>query len=86
VSITEDIEEFIRLHRAHGQLVGDATEPTLTGYRVTITCPFGVTFVRHVTAEEAVMDLGALARLSPGDPVLAGSLKPRPGARNAMSP
>ena len=28
VGITEDIKEFIRLHRAHGQLVGDATEPT----------------------------------------------------------
>jgi hypothetical protein len=62
VSITEDIEDFLRLHRAHGQLVGDATEPTLTGYRVTITCPCGVTFIRHVTAGEAVVDLAALAR------------------------
>jgi hypothetical protein len=29
---TEDIEDFIRQHREHGQLVGDASEPTLTGY------------------------------------------------------
>ncbi|HTD77133.1 MAG TPA: hypothetical protein VK898_05815 [Chloroflexota bacterium] len=35
-AITEDVEEFVRLHREHGQLVGDATEPTLTGSRVTI--------------------------------------------------
>ena len=39
MTITEDVDNFIRLHRAHGQLVGDATEPTLTGYRVTIECP-----------------------------------------------
>ena len=62
MSITDDVEEFIRLHRAHGQLVGDATEPTLTGYRVTIVCPCGVTFVRHVSAGEAAIDLAMLAR------------------------
>jgi hypothetical protein len=62
VSITDDIRDFIGLHREHGQLVGDATEPTLTGYRVTITCPCGVVFVRHVTAGEALVDLSALAR------------------------
>jgi hypothetical protein len=53
VSITEDIEDFVSLHRSHGDLVGDATAPTLTGYRMTITCPCGLTFVRHVTASEA---------------------------------
>jgi len=62
VTITEDVEDFISLHREHGQLVGDATQPTLTGYRVTIECPCGVTFVRHVTAGEAVVDLARLAR------------------------
>ena len=34
MTLAEDVENFIRLHREHGQLVGDATEPTLTGYRV----------------------------------------------------
>ena len=62
MSITEAVEEFIRLHRAHGQFVGDATEPTLTGYRVTIACPCGVTLVRHVSAGEAAIDLATLAR------------------------
>jgi hypothetical protein len=62
VSITEDVEDFIRLPRPHGQLVGDATEPTLTGYRVTIACPCGKTFVRHVSAGEAMVDLAGLAR------------------------
>jgi hypothetical protein len=60
--VVDSTEDFVRLHRAHGQLVGDATEPTLTGYRVTITCPCGVTFVRHVTAGEAAVDLAALTR------------------------
>jgi len=62
MTITEDVKEFIRLHREHGELVGDTTEPTLTGYRVTIECSCGVTFVRHVTAGEAAIDLAMLAR------------------------
>lgn len=62
MSITDDIRDFIGLHREHGQLVGDATEPTLTGYRVTITCPCGVTLIRHVRAGEAMVDLAVLAR------------------------
>ena len=62
MTITEAVKEFIRLHREHGELVGDTTEPILTGYRVTIECPCGVTFVRHVTAGEAVVDLARLAR------------------------
>jgi hypothetical protein len=62
VSISEDVEDFIRRHREHGQLVGDATEPTLTGYRVTITCPCGEVFVRQVSAGEAAVDLAVLAQ------------------------
>ncbi|HET7343487.1 MAG TPA: hypothetical protein VFL90_18625 [Methylomirabilota bacterium] len=62
MGITEDVEEFIRLHRPHGRLEGNATEPTLTGYRVSIACPCGVTFIRHVSAGEAVIDLAMLAR------------------------
>jgi hypothetical protein len=62
MSIADDVDEFIRLHRPHGELVGDATAPTLTGYRVTIVCPCGVTFVRHVSAGEPTIDLAKLAR------------------------
>ena len=62
MTITEAVKEFIRLHREHGQFVGDAADPTLTGYRITIECPCGVTFVRHVTVGEAVIDLAMLAR------------------------
>jgi hypothetical protein len=50
------------LHREHGQLISDATEPTLTGYRITITCACDVTFIRHVTVGEAMVDLAVLAR------------------------
>jgi hypothetical protein len=62
VSIAEDVEDFVRLHQAHGMLTGDATEPTLTGHRVKIRCPCSATFVRHVTAGEAAIDLAILAR------------------------
>lgn len=61
-SVSDDIERFVRKHRPHGQLVGDATEPTLSGYQVTITCPCGVVFMRWVTAGEAAVDLAAPAR------------------------
>ena len=60
--LTSDIEEFLGLHRAHGHLTGDATEPTRTGYLLTVTCPCGAVFSRYVTPEEAAIELAALAR------------------------
>jgi len=62
MSITDGMEDFLRLHRSHGQLVGEATGPPLTGDRVTIACACGVAFVRHVTAGAAVVDLAELVR------------------------
>ena len=56
-SLPSDLEAFVRDHRPHGQLTGDATEPTLTGYRLTIACPCGVVFERWVTPTEADADL-----------------------------
>ena len=64
MTITDEIEAFIREHRDHGQVMGDATEPLTNGYQVTIACPCGVTFLRWVTPEHAVIDLAALARLN----------------------
>jgi hypothetical protein len=48
VSVTEDVADFILDRRRHGQLAGDATEPTGNGYILTIACPCGVTFYRWV--------------------------------------
>jgi hypothetical protein len=64
VSITAEIETFVVNHRAHGHLTGDATEPRLNGYQVTITCPCGVVFIRWVSPSEATIDLTALGRLN----------------------
>lgn len=55
--LLSDIRAFIQEHRAHGQLVGDASEPILAGYRVTVACPCGVTFERWVTDADAAEDL-----------------------------
>ena len=64
MTISDEIEAFIRQHRDDSQLVGDATEPLPSGYQLIITCPCGVMFVRWVTPEDAAIDLAALARLN----------------------
>jgi len=45
-----DLAAFVQDHQAHGQLVGDATEPGWNGYMVTVACPCGVTFERWVNS------------------------------------
>jgi len=45
-----DLTAFVQDHQAHGKLVGSASEPGPSGYRVTVTCPYCVTFERWVTA------------------------------------
>jgi len=46
MTISDEIEAFIRQHDGDGQLVGDATEPLPSGDQLTITCPCGVMFGR----------------------------------------
>jgi len=53
-----DLAEFVHDQRPHGPLTVDATEPAWNGYRLTVTCPYGVEFERWVTPEEA--DAGLL--------------------------
>jgi hypothetical protein len=57
VNLLPDLEEFVHDHRPHGPLIGDATEPLWNGYLLTVTCPFGVTFERWVTPQDAELDL-----------------------------
>jgi hypothetical protein len=64
MTISDEIEAFIRRHRGDGQLVGDATEPLPNGYQLTTTCPCGVMFGRWVTPEDAAIDPAVLARLN----------------------
>jgi hypothetical protein len=56
-----DLTAFVRDHRHHGQLVGDASEPGRSGYLVTVACPCGVVFERWVTELDAAEDLLRLA-------------------------
>jgi hypothetical protein len=64
VTIIDEIEAFIREHRQHGDLTGDATEPAANGYMITVACPCGVTFYRRVAPVDATVDLALLARLN----------------------
>ncbi len=57
LNLLSDLEEFVRDHRPHGTLTGDATEPVRNGYRLTVACPCGVVFERWVTPEDAAADL-----------------------------
>jgi len=57
MSLADHMEEFVTLHRGHGHLTGDASEPTPNGYRLEIACSCGVTFERWVTQLDAIDDL-----------------------------
>ena len=56
-----DLTAFVHDHQAHGQLVGDTSEPEPHGYRVTVACPCGVVLERWVTELDAAADLLRLA-------------------------
>jgi hypothetical protein len=64
MTTTAEIEAFIREHREHGRLTGDAGEPASNGYLLTVACACGVTFYRWVTPLDASEDLLAIARLN----------------------
>ena len=64
MTVTADVEAFIREHRAHGELMGDAGSPSGNGYMLEVACDCGVTFARWVSPLIAVEDLAALARLN----------------------
>src|SRR2546425_5145652 len=57
MTLLADLEEFVADHRPHGLLIGDATEPALNGYLLTVACACGVVFERWVTPLDAELDL-----------------------------
>ena len=65
MTLLADLEDFLRDHRPHGTLTGDATEPAWNGYLLTVACPCGVVFERWVTPQDAAVDL-VLADLRAG--------------------
>jgi hypothetical protein len=58
------MKPFVREHRAHCQFMGDAAEPAVNGYMLTVACACGVTFGRWVAPLLAAEDLVALVRLN----------------------
>jgi len=63
MTIAADLEAFTAGHRCHGLLIAETGALTPNGYRLTVACHCGVTFMRWVTPEEAVRDL-TLGRLN----------------------
>ena len=55
-SLMADLDEFVRDHRPHGPLTGDASEPTPHGCMVEISCSCGVVLMRWVTPGEAALE------------------------------
>ena len=64
MTLLADLEEFIRDHRPHGGMTGDATQPAWNGYLLTVACACGVVFERWVTPQDANIDLLHPARLN----------------------
>src|SRR5438445_12179218 len=68
MTLLADLEDFVRNHRPHGTLTGDATEPAWNGYLLTVACPCGVVFGRwgHARGCPAGSAPGCVAELSLG--------------------
>jgi hypothetical protein len=64
MTLLADLAAFVRDHRPHGALSGDATEPAPNGYRLTVACTCGVVFERWVAPQDADADLVRWAELS----------------------
>lgn len=62
MTLLADLEHFVRAHQSHGELTGDATEPTAHGYTLWTACPCGVRFERWVTPQDATVDLAEWAK------------------------
>ena len=59
-----ELAKFVGVHRPHGTLTCDATEPAWNGYLLTVACPCGVVFERWVRPEDAGADLLRVASLN----------------------
>jgi hypothetical protein len=64
MNLLADLDRFVRDHRPHGTLTGDATPPAWNGCLLTVACPCGVVFERWVTPMDAELDLLRAAGLN----------------------
>ena len=64
MTLLADLETFVRDHRPHGGMTGDATEPVSNGYRLMVAGACGVVFERWITPQNADEDLVRLASLN----------------------
>ena len=64
MNVLSDLEEFVRDHRPHGRMTGDATQPAWNGYPLTTACACRVVFERWVTPQEGDEALVRLASLN----------------------
>ena len=62
LTLLRDLEEFVTLHRPHGELRAIAGDPTPNGYRLEVACSCSVVFERWVLPDDAVIDMALLAR------------------------
>jgi len=61
-TLLADLEEFVTLHRPHGELRAVASPATPNGYRLEVACPCSVVFERWVFPEDAAIDMALRAR------------------------
>jgi hypothetical protein len=57
MTLADDLDHFLALHRPHGRVTPTVGEQTPNGYRLAIACICDVTFERWVTPQDALEDL-----------------------------
>jgi hypothetical protein len=77
VTITADLEGFVKGHRSHGHLASDIGDLTANGYRLAVACSCGVTFHRWITPREAAEDLAVLVELAEAEAQVSRALTVR---------
>jgi hypothetical protein len=87
-ALLAELEEFVRDHRPHGTLTGEATEPAWNGYLITVACPCGVVLERDDAgpgrAGPAPVRFAELSPHGQGRPV-SGRLFPRLGVAQGLT-
>ena len=57
MGIYPEVQHFLEVHRACGEVTKEAGRPTADGYRIYVACACGAVLDRWVTPEDARHDL-----------------------------